>query len=42
MKALRDGTIPVQIKNVASNALLKTITRTASYDEAMRAYMSMQ
>jgi oxaloacetate decarboxylase len=42
MKALRDGTNPVQIKNVASNALLKTITRTASYDEAMREYMSMQ
>jgi oxaloacetate decarboxylase len=42
MKALRDGTNPVQIKNVASNALLKTITRTASYDEATREYMSMQ
>jgi carboxyvinyl-carboxyphosphonate phosphorylmutase len=42
MKALRDGTNPVQIKNVASNALLKTITRTASYDEARREYMSMQ
>jgi len=42
MKALRDGTNLVQIKNVASNALLKTITRTASYDEATREYMSMQ
>ena len=42
MKALRDGTSPRKIKNAASNALLKTITHAASYDEATRKYLSME
>lgn len=42
MKALRDGTSPAQIKNVASSALLKTLTRAASYDEATRRYLSRE
>ena len=40
MKALRDGTSPLEIKNVATSALLKAITRAASYDEATRKYLS--
>jgi carboxyvinyl-carboxyphosphonate phosphorylmutase len=39
MKALRDGTSPLQIKNVASSELLKTLTRAAVYDEATRKYL---
>ena len=42
MKALRDGTDPLEIKNVASSTLLKTITRAASHDEAMRRYLSIK
>jgi oxaloacetate decarboxylase len=42
MKALRDGTSPVQIKNIASSGLLKTLTRAASYDEATRRYLSIE
>jgi carboxyvinyl-carboxyphosphonate phosphorylmutase len=42
MKALRDGASPLQIKNVASNALLKTVTCAASYDEATRKYLSIE
>lgn len=40
MKALRDGTSPLEIKNVATSALLKAITLAASYDEATRKYLS--
>jgi len=40
MKALRDGTSPSQIQNVASSDLLKTLTRAGSYDEATRTYLS--
>ena len=40
MKALRDKTSPLEIKNVATSALLKAITRAASYDEATRKYLS--
>jgi len=42
MKALRNGTNPSQIKNVAAGELLKTLTRAASYDEASSRYLSMQ
>lgn len=42
MKALREGTHPVQIKNTASSAFMKTITRAASYDEATRKYLSIE
>ena len=40
MKALREGTSPGQLKNVASNALMSTLTRAAQYDEATRDYLS--
>jgi oxaloacetate decarboxylase len=40
MKALRDKTSPLEIKNVATSALLKAITRAASHDEATRKYLS--
>ena len=40
MKALREGTSPGQIKNVASSALMSTLTRAAHYDEATRDYLS--
>jgi carboxyvinyl-carboxyphosphonate phosphorylmutase len=40
MKALRDGTPPAQIKNVAPASLMKTLTRVAEYDEATRKYLS--
>jgi hypothetical protein len=40
MKALRNGTRPVDLKNVVSSELLKTLTRAASYDEATRKYLS--
>jgi carboxyvinyl-carboxyphosphonate phosphorylmutase len=39
MKALREGTSPAQIKNVASNALMKTLTRSADYEDATRNYL---
>jgi len=42
MKALRAGSSPAQIKNVASSALMSTITRAAQYDEATREYLSPQ
>jgi carboxyvinyl-carboxyphosphonate phosphorylmutase len=42
MKALRDGTSPLKIKNAASSALLKTITHAASYDDATREYLSIE
>jgi len=42
MKALREGTSPRQIKNIASNEFLKTLTRAASYDEASRRYLSIE
>jgi len=42
MKALREGTSPRQIKNIASNELLKILTRAASYDEASRRYLSIE
>jgi oxaloacetate decarboxylase len=42
MKALRDGTSPVQIKNIASSGLLKTLTCAASFDEATRRYLSIE
>ena len=40
MKALREGTSPSQLKNVASSALMNTLTRSVQYDEATRAYLS--
>jgi carboxyvinyl-carboxyphosphonate phosphorylmutase len=40
MKALRNGTRPVDLKNVVSSELLKTLTRAASYDDATRKYLS--
>jgi carboxyvinyl-carboxyphosphonate phosphorylmutase len=40
MKALRDGTEPSQLKNLASSDLMKTLTHAASYDEAARNYLS--
>jgi carboxyvinyl-carboxyphosphonate phosphorylmutase len=40
MKALREGTSPAQIKNVASGALMATLTRASHYDEATRDYLS--
>jgi carboxyvinyl-carboxyphosphonate phosphorylmutase len=42
MKALREGISPQKIKNIASNELLKTLTRAASYDEASRRYLSIE
>jgi carboxyvinyl-carboxyphosphonate phosphorylmutase len=42
MKALREGTAPAQIKNVASSALMNTLTRTAHYDEATRDFLSAE
>jgi carboxyvinyl-carboxyphosphonate phosphorylmutase len=42
MKALRDGTSPLKIKNAASNALLNAITHAASYDDATREYLSIE
>jgi carboxyvinyl-carboxyphosphonate phosphorylmutase len=42
MKALRDGTPPAQIKNIAPNSLMKTLTRAAQYDEATRKYLSAE
>lgn len=40
MKALREGTSPGAIKNVASSALMNTLTRAGPYDEATRDYLS--
>ena len=40
MKALRNGTRPVDLRNVVSGELLKTLTRASSYDEATRKYLS--
>ncbi len=40
MKALRDGTAPKDLKNVASGELMKTLTRAAEYDKATRDYLS--
>jgi carboxyvinyl-carboxyphosphonate phosphorylmutase len=40
MKALREGTNPGAIKNVASSALMNTLTRAGPYDEATRDYLS--
>lgn len=42
MKALRDGTPPAQIKNIAPSSLMKTLTRTAQYDEAACKYLSSE
>jgi carboxyvinyl-carboxyphosphonate phosphorylmutase len=42
MKALRGGTPPAEIKNIASNSLMKTLTRSAQYDEATRDYLSVE
>jgi carboxyvinyl-carboxyphosphonate phosphorylmutase len=39
MKALREGVASAQIKNVASNALMSTLTRAAQYDEATKDYL---
>jgi len=40
MKALREGTSPAQIKNVASSALMGTLTHATQYDEATKSYLS--
>lgn len=42
MKALREGASPAQIKNVASSALMNTLTRTAQYAKATRDYLSVE
>lgn len=42
MKALREGTSAAQIKNVASGALMSTLTHAAQYDEATRNYLSAE
>jgi carboxyvinyl-carboxyphosphonate phosphorylmutase len=42
MKALREGTSPSQIRNVASATLMATLTRAADYDGATRDYLSKQ
>jgi len=39
MKALREGTRPAELKNVASAALMATLTRAAHYDQATRDYL---
>jgi carboxyvinyl-carboxyphosphonate phosphorylmutase len=39
MKALREGTKPGELKNVAPNALMNTLTRAAAYDEATKSYL---
>ncbi len=40
MKALREGTKPKDLKNLASGELMKTLTRAADYDEARRDYLA--
>jgi len=40
MKALRDGTKPSDLKNVAPGELMKTLTRAADYDKATRDYLA--
>jgi len=39
MKALREGTKPADLKNVASSALMNRLTRAAAYDEATKKYL---
>ena len=39
MKALRQGTKPGELKNVATSALMNTLTRAAAYDEATKNYL---
>ena len=41
MKALREGTKPGELKNVAPNALMNTLTRAAAYDEATKLSVTM-
>ncbi len=40
MKALRDGTKPANLKNLASSELMNTLTHTAQYDAAKRDYLA--
>jgi oxaloacetate decarboxylase len=42
MKALRDGTPPAQMKGIAPNSLMETLTRSSHYDEAAREYLSSE
>ncbi len=42
MKALREGTKPSQLKNVASSELMSTLTRAAQYDQATRDYLAAE
>jgi carboxyvinyl-carboxyphosphonate phosphorylmutase len=39
MKAIRDGALPSQLKNIAPNALMAKLTRNADYDEAIRDHL---
>jgi carboxyvinyl-carboxyphosphonate phosphorylmutase len=39
MKAIRDGALPSQLENVASNALMARLTRNAGYDDALKDYL---
>jgi len=40
MKALRDGTKPADLKNLASSELMNTLTHAAQYDAAKRDYLA--
>ncbi len=40
MKALREGTRPADLKNLASGELMKTLTRAGEYDQATRDYLA--
>ena len=40
MKALREGTKPADLKNLASGELMKTLTRAAEYDKATKDYLA--
>ncbi len=40
MKALRDGTAPKDLKNLASSELMATLTRAADYDQATKDYLA--
>jgi carboxyvinyl-carboxyphosphonate phosphorylmutase len=39
MKALREGTKPADLENLASGELMKTLTRAAEYDQATKDYL---
>jgi len=39
MKAIRDGALPSQLKNIAPAALMARLTREADYDQAIAGYL---